>query len=295
MAKIEPWQLKQRQGLPLEIKEGLTANRIRSWYEHWNGQVYISFSGGKDSTVLLNQVRKMYPKVTAVFVDTGLEYPEIRDFIKTVDNVVWIKPKLTFKTVLDKYGFPVVSKEVSQKITEAKTTNSMKLFCKRIYGDNNKYKSGKIPNKWQYLIESNFKISHKCCHYLKIEPFKRFEKETKLKGFVGLMASDSHARKQKILNNGCNSFTSKKQQSNPMAFWLEKDVWAYLKKYNIPYSKIYDMGYDRTGCMFCMFGVHMEKGENRFQRMSKTHPKQYDYCINKLGLGKVLDTIGVDY
>lgn len=47
--------------------------------------------------------------------------------------------------------------------------------------------------------------------------------------------------------------------------------------------------------MFCGFGVHLEKGENRFQRMALTHPKQYDYCINRLGLGEVLDYIGVDY
>ena len=65
--------------------------------------------------------------------------------------------------------------------------------------------------------------------------------------------------------------------------------------HSIAYSEIYDMGEKRTGCMFCMFGVHLEKGENRFQRMKKTHPKQYDYCINKLGCGEVLDFIGVEY
>ena len=73
------------------------------------------------------------------------------------------------------------------------------------------------------------------------------------------------------------------------------DIWTYLKLYKIPYSKIYDMGEKRTGCMFCMFGVHLEKGRNRFQRMKITHPKQYDYCINKLGCGKVLDFINVPY
>ena len=122
--KIQRWQMVSRQKLPLWMKEELTSNRIRAWYEHWNGEVYISFSGGKDSTVLLYQVRKLYPNVKAVFVDTGLEYPEIRDFVKTIDNVEWIKPKYTFKEILDKYGFPVVSKGVSQKITEAKTTKS---------------------------------------------------------------------------------------------------------------------------------------------------------------------------
>jgi len=79
--KIQFWQLQQRQGLPLSIKEKYSERRIREWYEYWNGEVYICFSGGIDSTVLLNIVRKLYPNVPAVFSDTGLEYPEIRDFV----------------------------------------------------------------------------------------------------------------------------------------------------------------------------------------------------------------------
>lgn len=97
------------------------------------------------------------------------------------------------------------------------------------------------------------------------------------------------------LKSGRNSFDTKRPKSSPLGFWPEEGIWEYLRKFTIPFSSIYLMGYERTGCMFCMFGVHFEKGENRFQRMSRTHPKQYDYCINKLGLGEVLDYIGVDY
>ena len=113
MAEIEYWQLKQRQGQPLDIKEQLTANRIKAFYEKLNGQVYVSFSGGKDSTALLHQVRRIYPNVPAVFVDTGLEYPEIRDFVKTIDNVIWLKPKMPFNQVIEQYGYPVISKETA--------------------------------------------------------------------------------------------------------------------------------------------------------------------------------------
>jgi 3'-phosphoadenosine 5'-phosphosulfate sulfotransferase (PAPS reductase)/FAD synthetase len=97
---MESWELQQLQGLPLEAKIIKTKIRIREWYEHWNGDVYISFSGGKDSTVLLDLVRSIYPDVPAVFVDTGLEYPEIREFVKTFDNVVWVRPKMNFKDVV---------------------------------------------------------------------------------------------------------------------------------------------------------------------------------------------------
>ena len=292
------WQLKQRQGLPLEIKEGLTANRIRTWYEYWNSDVYVSFSGGKDSTVLLHQVRKLYPKVTAVFVDTGLEYPEIREFVKTIDNVVWLKPKMHFNKVLEHYGFPAISKEQAKYIREVQrgTTKYTENKRRGLIMGRNGYPVGAVSKKWHYLMDQDkIKISDQCCDVMKKRPIHAFEKKVMLKPFVGTMATDSRLRNQSILKYGCNAFGLSSPQSRPLAHWLEKDIWEYIKKHNIEYSKIYDMGYARTGCMFCMFGVHLEKGENRFQRMSRTHPKQYDYCINKLGLGEVLKLIGVDY
>ena len=75
---MQLYELRQMQSLPLELKILKTQLRIREWYEHWDGDVCVSFSGGKDSSVLLHLVRSMYPDVPAVFVDTGLEFPEIR-------------------------------------------------------------------------------------------------------------------------------------------------------------------------------------------------------------------------
>ena len=104
--------LYDRQKYPLEIKIKITEARIREWYTHYNGQVYVAFSGGKDSTVLLHIVRNMYPDVPAVFVDTGLEFPEIREFVKTIDNVVTVKPKMAFTEVINEHGYPIISKEL---------------------------------------------------------------------------------------------------------------------------------------------------------------------------------------
>ena len=107
-------ELKMRQALPLESKVAMTKLRIREWvHEFGEDKVYVSFSGGKDSTVLLHIVREMYPNIPAVFSDTGLEYPEIRDFVKTFDNVIWVKPKMNFKQIINKYGYPFLSKELS--------------------------------------------------------------------------------------------------------------------------------------------------------------------------------------
>lgn len=112
------WQM---QSLPLEAKIKMTKYRIRQWVEYYGEDgVYVSFSGGKDSTVLLDLVRQMYSNVTAVFVDTGLEYPEIREFVKTFSNVVWLKPKKNFKQVITEYGYPFISKEVSDKVDGAR-------------------------------------------------------------------------------------------------------------------------------------------------------------------------------
>lgn len=289
MARLEHWQLKQRQAEPLQIKEQMTATRIKAYYERLNGDVYVSFSGGKDSTALLHQVRRIYPHVPAVFVDTGLEYPEIRDFVKTIDNVIWLKPKMPFTQVIEKYGYPVISKETAQKIKEVRETKSEKLKSKRINGDEKG--NGKISDKWQFLINAPFKISDRCCHVMKKEPVKKYEKETSRGAIVGTMAADSRLREGSYLQYGCNSFENR-PMSTPMAFWLEHDVWDYIKKYDLPYSKIYDMGYTRTGCMFCMFGLHMDES-SRFDRMKKTHPQIYNYCMDKLGLREVIRYCGI--
>ena len=294
-------RLRQFQTMPLKAKIILSQSRIRQFSDHFLGEVYISFSGGKVSTVLLDLVRSIYPKIPAVFADTGLEYPEIRDFVKTVDNVVWVKPKMNFKKVLDSYGFPIVSKRVARMIHDCqcpstKNKATRKLRLTGIKRDGTKGASLSIlPEKWKFLISSPFKISDKCCDVMKKNPLNNYQRQVRKFPFIGMLANESNARKIFYLKRGCNIFDGTFPQSNPLSFWLEQDIWDYIKQNKISYSKIYDMGVKRTGCMFCMFGVHLEKEPNRFQLMKKTHPKQYNYCINKLGCGKVLDYINVKY
>ena len=121
MAKHTRAELIQWQHMDLNLKVAMTKARIRGWVnEYGTDGVYVAFSGGKDSTVLLDIVRSEYPEVPAVFVDTGLEYPETREFALSFDNVEKVKPKMNFRQVIEKYGYPMISKEVSECVYGAK-------------------------------------------------------------------------------------------------------------------------------------------------------------------------------
>lgn len=308
---MELYHLQQSQALPLELKIIKSQSRIREWYERHRGQVYVSFSGGKDSTVLLHLVRSMYPGVPAVFCDTGLEYPEIRRFVMDHDNVTVIRPKMGFKEVIEKYGYPVISKEQARFIHEVRTTKSEVLRDIRLNGpilpDGKRGRMGLLSKKWRFLLDAPFKISASCCAVMKKRPFHKFEQTFGRCMMTGEMAGDSRRRKSTYLTNGgCNAFNLKRPKSTPLGFWLEQDILQYIRDFNIPYCEIYGdivdleekritTGAERTGCMFCMFGVHLDRGENRFMRMQRTHPKLWKYCIYDLGLGKVMDYIGVQY
>lgn len=78
---------------------------------------FVSYSGGKDSTVLIHLVRRICPDIPAVYVDTGLEYPEVRRMAIANANVV-LKPKMKFSDVISKYGYPVVSR-IAEDIVKA--------------------------------------------------------------------------------------------------------------------------------------------------------------------------------
>ena len=326
--KHTAYDLIQMQSLPLEIKIRMTKERIRQWYEYWDGQVYISFSGGKDSTVLKHIVDSMYDDVPAVFVNTGLEYPEIQKFAMSQKNVITVRPEMRFDEVIKKYGYPVVSKEVAQTIWEAKKnvkTGKYAYRIKKLNGElldkNGKYSSYNIP-KWKFLLDAPYDISHKCCDVMKKRPAKTYEKTTGRKAIIGTLASESTLRKTQWIKYGCNAFETKRPTSQPLSFWTEQDILHYIKQFDVPYCSVYGnivpddegtllktTGCDRTGCIFCMFGCHLEKEPNRFQRLKETHPRQYAYCIGGgeyvdgkwqpskegLGLGKVLDYINVKY
>lgn len=213
----QPYDLAAMQSLPLEAKIRMTKERIEGWYESWckfeiydtatgktrfvtidrrdfnaeppmketeyaayvyPGQVYVSFSGGKDSTVLKHIVDSMYDDVPAVFVNTGLEYPEIQNFVRDIKSgkyacfntdIEMLRPEMRFDEVIKKYGYPVISKEVSQKIFDyRKNPNG---WTKDRFDENSNYvkRYGKAYclSKWKWLRDSNVPVSDRCCHIMK--------------------------------------------------------------------------------------------------------------------------------
>lgn len=306
--------LKQMQSLPLEMKYLMTVNRIKAWYEHFDGMVYVSFSGGKDSTVLKAIVDHIYSDVPSVFVNTGLEYPEVRMFAMKQKNVVRIDPEMKFYEVIEKYGYPVISKEVSDCVAQArksleKDPNANTYRVQRLKGTLKKADGTKSLfncSKYAFLLDAPFKVSARCCDVLKKNPVKQYHKETGRYPMTGVMAQESRMRLKNWLKHGCNAFEAKFPISNPLSFWTEQDILKFIVSNGLKIASVYGeikknengefylTGCQRTGCMFCMFGCHLDDNPNRFQRMKQTHPKQYDYCMNQLGMSEVLNYLGVE-
>ena len=336
------------QSLPLEAKIRMTKDRISEWYQAWTkyeiydeasgetrfevidtrghymeppmsdteyvvsaypGQVYVSFSGGKDSTVLKHIVDSMYDDVPALFVNTGLEYPEIQKFAMSQKNVVTIRPTMRFDEVVKKFGYPVISKRVAGYAYSARR-NPESQRARWLRGEDwTKFVAG---GKYAYLIDAPFWSSARCCDVMNKAPAKRYQKETGRLPMTGSMTCESVNRADQWIKHGCNGFDMASPVSNPMSFWTEQDVLHYIKKYDVPYCSVYGeirakngeegvegqmniidylnayepedeletTGCNRTGCIFCAFGCTREQEPNRFQRLKETHPRQYNYCIN---------------
>ena len=280
--------------------------KIMEWYYRFDGKVSISVSGGKDSAVLKDLARRCFPDIEAVYVHTGLDFPEVSRFAMDTTNVTILKPAMRFDEVVQKYGWCYPSKDVAHTIYYARKGSLWAL--ERLQGINRDGTPSKFRQsnyaRWAHLVDSKFIISSLCCNVMKEAPLDKHRKETGKHPIIGTMAAESGRRKQAWFQTGCNNFDSKKPVSKPLSVWTEANILQYIRDYNIPIPSVYgDIVEDtkgkltttkekRTGCVWCPVGCHHDK-VNRFQRLAETHPKLHDYCMNALELGAFLDFIGI--
>lgn len=267
--KLNEWQFSQRKFLPYEIKTRLAETRIKEWYENWNGQVYLSYSGGLDSTALLHMIRKTVgEEVPAVFSNTGLEFPEIVRFVrKASGEFLEIYPRdkkgkrISFKQVVSEYGFPLISKETALKIQKLRHGKLSDRYRNYLLNGDERGKFGVLAKKWQFLINTEFDTSEKCCHIMKKNPFKQYEKESGRKTYIGTTQDEGFMRARLYAHTGCNVYDGKTIKSQPLGPWNRQDVLRYIVENDVeicsvygdirksPNGLYYTTGEQRTGCM----------------------------------------------
>lgn len=279
---MELAELRERQSWSLDQKIDHSLGTIEAFVNRMGGvdKVYVSFSGGKDSTVLFHLARRIYPNILGVFCNTGNEYPDIIRFVRQTQsegaNIQIIRPKMTPREVWAKYGFPLVGKEQSFYINIVRKNPECRTAQLRM-SKNTRFG---ISEKWKYLINEPYDVHNICCHKLKKEPMHRFCKESGRFPIIGVMASESKRREADYIKNGnCNYFSTTTPKSQPLSIWVEEDIWAYIERFGLPIADIYCKGATRTGCMGCGFGAQFAD-DTRFRVLYRNYPKCYDMVMN---------------
>ena len=301
---------------PYELKPNFSMYRVYEWHTYWSGVVYVSFSGGLDSTVLAYIVCLAYRKYKLtgtnplVFSDTGTEFPEIRKFVK--DYVEWLKgkfpeldirleivrPKHSFRWVLENKGFPIISKETAGKIRKLRHGNLSDKYRKYLLRGDERGKFGMLAKKWQYLADTKSTkedISEQCCDVLKKEPLNTYSKKTGRQPFIGITQDESFKRENQYNHTGCNIYDGHRPKSQPLGFWPKEEVIRFAAENDIPICSVYGeakqdlqgnwilTGEQRTGCIVCGFGCHLESEPNRFQRLrnsdNESHRKICEFAM----------------
>ena len=305
--RLNSWDLPQMQSLPLKSKINMTKIRLRDAYEYYEGNLYVSRSGGKDSDVLGDIVREYFPDIPHVFINTGLEHNSVRQHGIEIADVV-LTPPMSFVDIITTYGYPVISKEIAGKFNDlrkARENGTESYVLKQLEGTyvSKNGKSNMIDiQKYTFLKDAPFRISNQCCIQSKEAAAKKYEKETGRIPIIGTMANESMYRYQSWIKYGCNAFETRRPQSRPISFWTEQDILQYIKEHHLKIAEAYgnvayqdDAGlfYDepfitdgltlttteakRTGCVFCMFGINQDT--ERFLRLKANDPQKYDFVM----------------
>jgi 3'-phosphoadenosine 5'-phosphosulfate sulfotransferase (PAPS reductase)/FAD synthetase len=274
--------VRMRMNLDLDTKIHLSKIKIQEFLSQTNA--YIAYSGGKDSIVLRHLVLSINKNIPVVYHNTGNEFPEIYKFATSYADYV-TTPKISFKEVTEKFGWPVISKEVSRAIHNIRNG----IEVKKYFDEESRYH---LRKKYRYLIKAPFKISDYCCNALKKNPANKFARNNKFTGvFTGERVEESRLRMTRYLKYGCNNFGSHIAKSTPIAFWTHKDVENYINVNKLDFPKYYYMNYDRTGCVFCLFGIMQMP--DKFLKLQVTEKELWRFGVVKLGLLNILNFMNI--
>lgn len=333
-------EFKLKQNLPYEAK--VRHAEIRAWefynkvYGDLNATCHVSV-GGLDSITLLVFLRNIGIDVPAISVSI-LEDRGNQEIHKQL-GVTSIKPYMSKTQVLNQLGFPVVSKAKANKISYLLQPNADKqTFIHAIMtgdmGEQGGFKHSdriKLQDKWIKLFGGNyahmrpdldirpvpnFKVSSKCCYYMKEKPCDDWAKEHNSYPYLGLMASEGGQREMALMKNGCNYYGKTTTRSCPFAIFTRQDLLQLALDLNVPVPRaygeikrkengeLYTTRAQRTGCSMCGFGIHMEQCPHRFDRLREDNPAEWEYWMKRCckdedgtvyGWGRVLDFIGVEW
>lgn len=320
------------QSLPLDVKIMKSKQRIGEFIRYFGRDKVYGTISGIDSRVVYDLTMEVDSSIPFVYCNTGLEFRELLDYNKALPNVKVIRPDMIHTDVLTRYGYPVISKQISASIYKLRHHNLSDKYRNYLLNGDDRGKIGMIPKSYQYLQDVDFEVSAICCDVMKKRPFKRYAKETgRYAFFTGEMADESRLRRRVYMKTGCNAYDRVDgPKSMPTGFWTKNDVLEYyhIRKLEMPkvYGEVFQSdtkiigntkkpifkttGYDRTGCIFCAYGCHLESPEdNRFCKLERTHPELHDYCMRGgkynekglwvpdkgLGMAHVLDTLNIKY
>lgn len=316
---------RQKQSLPYEAKVVHAQIRAQEFYDKLDGHCHVSV-GGLDSITLLLFLRSIGIDVPAISVSV-LEDKSIQRVHKEL-GVIQLKPMKSKVEVLREFGYPVLSKEIANKIallqnpTEKNTTVRHAIITGETgaYGGYRKGTRMKLAQKWLDRFggadpeglalgykKAPFKVSDRCCYYLKERPCDIWAKEHQSAPYLGLMASEGGRRQKALMINGCNYYSKDATRSAPFAIFDRQDLLQLALDLNVPVPAIYGeivrdkegqlrtTKAQRTGCTMCGFGIQLEKRPHRFDVLRKTSPDEWHFWMYEMGWGEVLDYIGVKW
>ncbi len=260
--------------LTLEMAVDDALHRIRTVYKNTNGDIYLSFSGGKDSTILAELIKmaELPVNIPFVFANTGIELTATVDFVNRFeyDNIVVVKPEKRMQQIVKEYGVPFTSKVKSQFIGTYQrqlllgNDPTEKVCVSRLLGTSGNG-ADKLANKHMHVLhpDHEYRIANRCCEYMKKRPFARFEKETQYNNvFTGVRIAEGGIRA--TMYKSCTltrkKFGKEQLVSMPIIDWSDEICDEFIDKYNVKLSDAYEIyGFERTGCVGCPFSNELEK------------------------------------